>query len=109
MKGIPVILYVRTQTGTDALNNPVYTNEPVKVENVLVGEPSTEDVTNSINFEGKRLAYVLGIPKGDTHDWTNATVEFFGQRFHTFGATVQGIEALVPTPWHRKVWVERYE
>ena len=109
MKGIPVILYVRTKIGTDALNNPVYTNEPVTVENVLIGEPSTEDVTNSINFEGKRLAYVLGIPKGDTHDWVDAIVEFFGQRFHTFGSTVQGIEALVPTPWHRKVWVERYE
>lgn len=109
MRGITILLHVRTQTGVDALNNPVYTADTVSVDNVLVGEPSTEEITNSINFEGKRLAYVLGIPKGDDHEWTDTEVEFFGQRFRTFGAVVQGIEALVPTPWHRKVKVERCE
>ena len=109
MRGITVLLHVRTQSGVDALNNPVYTVETVPVDNVLIGEPSTDDVTSSINLEGKRLAYVLGIPKGDAHDWTDTVVEFFGKRFRTFGDTVQGIEANVPTPWHKKVWVERYE
>jgi hypothetical protein len=115
MRGVTVTLHVRTQKVVDstpvydALNNPVYVDSVVTVDNVLIGEPSTDEVTSSINFEGKRLAYVLGIPKGDTHNWTNTEVEFFGQRFRTFGATVQGIETLVPTPWHKKVWVERYE
>ena len=36
IKGIPVILYERTQTGEDAFHAPVYTETPVTVENVLI-------------------------------------------------------------------------
>lgn len=110
MRGIPVKLHVRTQTGTDAFNSPVYSDAgAVTVENVLVGQPTAEDVTDSISLYGKRIEYILGIPKGDAHDWTDTVVEFFGARYRTFGAIIQGIEANVPTAWHKKVRVERYE
>lgn len=109
MTGITVTLYERTQTGVDALNDPIYTETPVDVANVLVGQPTTDDVTSSINLYGKKLEFMLGIPKGDTHDWKDVTVEFFGQRFRTFGAVMEGIPANVPTPWHKKVRAELYE
>lgn len=109
MTGITVVLYERSQTGMDALNNPVYSLTPVNVENVLVGQPETDDVTSSISLYGKKLTYWLGLPKGDSHDWTDTTVEIFGETFRTFGDVVQGIEANVPTPWHKKVRVERCE
>lgn len=109
MKGVSVLLHVKTQTGVDALNNPVFSDETVTVSNVLIGEPDTTDITSSIDLYGKRIAYMLGIPKGDTHNWENTEVEFFGQKYRTFGNTIEGIEENVPTPWHKKVRVERFE
>lgn len=109
MRGVAVVLYERVQTGMDAFNDPVYALTPVTVENVLVGQPTTDEITSSIDLYGKKIEYMLGIPKGDTHDWENTTVEIFGQIFQTFGAIIQGIEENIPTPWHKKVRVCRRE
>ncbi len=109
MKGIDITLYEKTQSGTDEADAPVYTETPVTVHNVLVGEPSAEEITTELQLTGRRLAYTLAIPKGDEHDWTNVTVEFFGRKFRTYGAVTEGIEALIPLSWNRKVKVERYE
>ena len=109
IRGIPVTLYDRTQTGIDVANRPIYEETPVTVENVLVGAPSSEDVINEYNLSGKRIAYTLGIPKGDTHDWTDRTVEFWGSKFRTVGIPTQGIDALIPLDWNMKVQVEAYE
>lgn len=107
MKGVSVTLHVKTQTGTDAFNNPVYTDSTTTVANVLIGQPTTEDITSSIELYGKKIEYMLGIPKGDTNNWEDTTVEFFGNTYRTFGFTMQGIEENIPTPWHKKVRVER--
>lgn len=107
MRGVPVLLHVKTQNGTDAFNNPVFSDSTVTVQNVLIGQPTTEDITSSIELYGKRIEYMLGIPKGDTHEWEDTEVEFFGGLYRTFGFTIQGIEDNIPTPWHKKVRVER--
>ncbi len=109
MRGITVTLHNRVQTGTDAFNRPIYEESTTAVDNVLIGEPSTEDIVNEMNLSGKRLAYTLAIPKGDDHEWKDAVVEFFGERFRTFGAPTQGIDHLIPLQWNMKVKVERYE
>lgn len=109
LHGVTITLFERTQSGTDPFNRPVYTEAAVPVENVLIGEPSTQDIVDVLNLTGKKLAYTLAIPKGDAHEWTNRTVEFFGERFRTIGEPTQGIEALIPLEWNRKVKVERYE
>lgn len=109
MKGVSVVLYERRQTGTDAFNDPVYAKTPVTVANVLIGQPTTEEITSSIDLYGKKAEYMLGIPKGDEHDWEDTEVVFFGRTWRTFGMTIQGIEANVPTPWHRKVRVMKCE
>ena len=109
IKGMPVTLFERTQTGVDGFNRPIYSETPVVVENVLVGEPSTEDITNDLQVYGKRLAYVLAIPNGDAHNWADVHVEFWGERFRTYGAPTQGIEDNIPLDWNKKVKVERYE
>lgn len=107
--GIDVILHTKTQTGTDPFGAPIYTQTAETVHNVLVGEPTTDDIINDLQLYGKRLAYTLAIPKGDTHDWNDAEVEFFDKRFHAYGSAVQGIEHLVPLNWNKKVKVEAYE
>lgn len=108
MRGIKVVLYERTQVGVDELNNAVYEDVPVVVDDVLVGQPSTDDITNSLSLYGKKLDYVLGIPKGDTHKWKDAEIEFFGKKFRSFGDVIEGIEANVPTRWHKQVRVQHY-
>lgn len=108
IRGITILLYEKRQTGTDALHAPIYEETPVEVPNVLVGEPSAEDIVNEMQLYGKRIAYTLAIPKGDTHDWNDVTVEFFGQKWRTYGGVTQGIEAMIPLTWNKKVKVERY-
>ena len=107
--GITILLYEKRQTGTDAFHAPIYEETPIEVPNVLVGEPSAEDIVNEMQLYGKRIAYTLAIPKGDTHDWNDVTVEFFGQKWRTYGGVTQGIEDMIPLAWNKKVKVERYE
>lgn len=107
--GTTITLYTETQTGTDEFNRPVYSETAVEVEDVLIGEPSTQDVLNELNLSGHKLAYTLAIPKGDAHDWENKKVSFFGDTFRTFGLPTQGIEANIPLRWNMKVKVEHYE
>lgn len=109
IKGITVTLYEKVQTGTDGFNKPIYKENPVNIENVLVGEPSTEDITTTTSLYGRKAQYVLAIPKGDMHDWENTTVEFFGEKWQTFGIPTQGIEENIPLKWNKKVWVKQYE
>jgi len=103
IKGIPVTLYVKASKGRDAFNRETFEETPVVVGNVLVGQPTEEDILESTNLTGRRADYVLGIPKGDAHDWIDVDVEFFGKRFHTIGEEIQGIEAMIPLDWNRKV------
>ena len=115
LSGISVNLYEQVQTGTDPFGGPLYEEQPVEVKNVLVAEPSTDDITSSTQLYGKTIKYILGIPKGDTHDWTNKKVSWtdaYGTTHEvmTFGFPITGIEENLPPqiPWHKKVWCEAY-
>ena len=109
IRGMTITLWIKTKTGTDGLGNPVYTWTSKTVDNVLVGQPTAEERTNELNMTGRMISYVLGIPKGNTDNWENQIVEFFGHKFITFGIPEQGIEANIPLSWHKKVKCERYE
>lgn len=107
--GIAIELAVKTQTGTDGLNRPIYETAWVTVDNVIIGQPTTQEITDELNLSGKRLDYVLGIPKGDTHIWEDTRVRFFGKVYETIGLPTQGIESMIPLSWNKKVKVMRYE
>lgn len=110
MNGITVTLYDRTETGTDALKHPIYTETAVTVDNVLVAPMSDEEVLQTYTLTGRRAVYQMGIPKGDTHDWTaGKKVNFFGENWRIIGLPQEGIEKLIPLSWNKKVRVERYE
>ncbi len=112
LKGIDVILYETELTGLDAFGNQIFAETPVTVKNVLIGEPSTDDITSSTQMYGKVIRYMLGIPKGDTHEWTDKRVEWtdrYGTHtVKTFGVPITGVEANIPGPWHMKVRCEAY-
>lgn len=108
MRGMTVQLVEKVQTGTDAFGAPVYSETLEDVHDVLVGQPSTEDVNTSVSLYGKMIHYVLGIPKGDQHDWSDAEVVIWGHRFRTVGFPQRGISANIPLRWDQNVKVERY-
>jgi hypothetical protein len=108
MKGTTIQLVVKTQSGTDPFGAPIYTEELVDVPDVLVGSPTTDDITDSLNLYGKKIEYMLGIPKGDTHNWTDAEVIIWGNRYRTFGYPITGEQANIPLRWGQNVRVERY-
>lgn len=108
IKGITIQLLEKRESGKDGFNNQTYTESWVNVDNVLIGEPSTEEITDTFNLTGKHLAYVLAIPKGDAHKWHDTEARFWGERFRTIGYPIQGIDSLIPLDWNMKVRVERY-
>ena len=113
LTGRSIILYDKVKAGVDDFNRPIYTETPVTVENVLIGLPSPQEVVDTLNLTGKRAAYTLGIPKGDTHVWTDRCVElpagFPVGKYRTIGSPAVGQEELIPLAWGKNVQVERYE
>lgn len=112
LSGIPVTLYEETAAGTDAFNATIYTRKAVQIENVIVGQPTEQEILDTLNLYGKRAVYVLHIPKGDMNDWENKTVEFTmngtTRKYRTIGSPIEWMEHLVPLDWNKKVRVETY-
>ena len=108
LHGITVQLEKKTEEGRDEFNRPVYDTEYIDVENVLVGKPGSSEIIDTLNLTGKKIEYILGIPKGDTNDWTDKKVRFWNQEFHTVGPPETGIQDLIPMDWGMNVKVEHY-
>lgn len=108
IRGIKVILYDKKQIGTDGFGSPVYEETPKEVENVLVAPASATDIAESVSLHGKKAVYTLAIPKGDSNEWEDRTIDFFGEKWKSFGFVTQGIDEMIPLSWNKKVMVERY-
>lgn len=109
IKSITVILYGQTAIGADAFGEPIAAEAPVQVPGVLVCPAANDAIITDLQIYGKRTAYELCIPKGDTHNWEDKDVAFFGKRFHVFSPEIEYIDANVPLCWNKKVKVERIE
>ena len=108
-KTVTVTLFEPTQTGTDDFGVPIYSETAVNVSGVLVTPSSQAEILTDLQLYGRRSVYELSLPKGDTHEWEDRRVSFFGETFHTIGSTYEWIEGNVPLKWNRKVKVERIE
>lgn len=110
IKGETVILYEKNQIGVDPFDKPIYgADVEVEIKNVVIGSPSFDDAVAELNLTGKRLAFTLGIPKGDTHNWKDSEVLIRGQKFKTYGFPLKQTDENVPGPWNLQVKVEAYE
>lgn len=109
IKGQTVKLYEKTKVDTDPFGAPIFNEEVVDVENVLITPTTAEDIVNEMQIYGKHSVYTLSIPKGDIHIWDNCVVEFWGKKFIQFGPVTEYQEELVPLNWNKKVKVELYE
>ena len=109
IKGISVRLFERNKIGEDEFHHPIYEENPIDVENVLVSPSSTTEIVDSLNIFGKKAVYTIAIPKTDNHTWKDNVVEFFGEKWKVIGFPQMGIEENIPLDWNQKWMVERYE
>ena len=108
MKGTTVQLAVKSAASYDPFGAPIETETLVDIADVLVGQPSESEVTGAMEMYGKKVAYTLGIPKGDTHTWYDTNVYIWGDKYRTIGCPVTGEQANIPLRWGKNVMVERY-
>lgn len=108
MKTTTVRLVVETKIGEDDFGKDIVTETIEEVPGVLVGSPTQDDIVNALQLYGKKVSYVLGIPKGDSHNWTDAKVEIWGEQYQTIGFPVTGESENIPLRWGQNVKVERY-
>jgi hypothetical protein len=108
MKTTTVQLAVKTESAPDPFGMPTETEELIDVPGCLVGQPSTDDIAQTMEMYGKKIAYVVGVPKGDEHSWVDTDVIIWGERFRTIGYPETGIQGNIPLKWGQNVKVERY-
>lgn len=108
MKTMTVQLAVKTEGAPDPFGMPTETEELIDVPGCLVGQPSTDDITQTMEMYGKKIAYVVGVPKGDEHSWVDTDVIIWGERYRTIGYPETGIQGNIPLKWGQNVKVERY-
>lgn len=108
IKGITVTLVSKQETGRDPFGEPIYEDVETEVDNVLISPTTSDDIVNQMTLTGKKAVYTLAIPKGDTNNWEDQEVHFFGEKWRVFGVPLQGIDHLIPLSWNKKVMVERY-
>jgi len=109
IKGSTIKLYELVAAGLDDFNRVIYNEVETEVSNVIIQPASNDDIVSESEVNGKHVAYILHIPKGDTHNWDDATVEFYGCKWKTFGSAMIYDVNLTPLEWNKQVKVERYE
>lgn len=109
IKGETVILLDKQLIEIDPFGAEVYSDVEIPVDNVIIGTPSTEAAVADLNLLGKKISYVLGIPKTDTNDWKDKDVLIRGEKYRTYGFPLTQTAANVPGKWNTQVKVEKYE
>ena len=110
INGITILLWVPAEDIEPDPFNHVdnkYDGEWKSVDDVLVAPMSDTEILDTVNLFGRKATYQLGIPKGDTHEWVDGGyVRFFGELWRIVGHPTEGIEAMIPLRWNKKVRVE---
>lgn len=108
MKTMTVQLVVKTNDGYDPFGAPIERETLVDIPGCLVGQPTSDEIAQTMQMHGKMIAYVVGVPKGDDHSWVDTDVIIWGDRYRTIGYPQTGIQSNIPLNWGQNVRVERY-
>ncbi len=109
IKGETVILVNKVDCGVNDFGETITESRETPIDNVLIGSPSVDKAIEELNVYGKHIAYILGVPKGDNHNWKDCEVIIRGERFKSYGFPLTQTDENVPTPWNTQVKVELYE
>lgn len=107
MKGITIEFTHREASGTDAFNNPTYTETQVEVEDCLVA-PITEPATarEQQAMEQSRDQVRVHFPKTFTDSLAHASFVWGGKTFVLDSDSVPFMNENTPTRWNRYVRAE---
>ena len=111
LKGMTITLVKETITGYDDFNQPIVSTDDVTIDDCLVGQPTTDDITTTTDLYGKKIAYVIGIPKSCSYGveyFTDAIIKINGRTYKTIGFPQSGILENIPLRWAFNVKVECY-
>lgn len=105
MNGETIVISKRTETGRDAFNNPVFTEEETPVDNVLVAPGAAADVIDAVRLEGVEVNYTLYFPKTFTGDLECEKVKVRGEWLDVIGHPDRYADEVCPTEWNMVVMV----
>lgn len=109
LRGVPVQLREKVNNGTDSIGEPIYTYNPVvTIGNILIAPATITEIQDALQLHGKKIVYNIAIPKVDNHNWEGAIVTYNGNDYICVNIQ-SGIDYLVPTQWHKKGQLIRYE
>lgn len=63
MRGEKITIKTKIQKGADSLNNPIYEDNLVEVDNVLIAPGLSDDIFDSTRPNGVSIKYTLYLPK----------------------------------------------
>lgn len=108
MKTITLEFKKRVPTGAkNKLNDPVYTEETFEISGCLIA-PTVEplDRVESSALDRDIAIVRLHLPKTDSRDVSNCSVDFDGQTWRIVGKPVKFMDGNTPTEWNRYVRAE---
>ncbi len=102
MKGIALRFVKKTQTGTDAMGNPVMSKSNIDVSDCLIA-PITEPVSarEQQAMEQSKDQVRIHIPKTYTGNLSNSDVVWNGKVFHLDSDSVKFMDENTPGRWNR--------
>lgn len=104
---IPVSLYEKVQTGVDPFGTEIYKEQKVVVNNCLVSMVAYSQLSENNTTLSALDQFIIAIPKGDSHEWRNASVEFtladITFKCKTNGDYYLGFEDAMPLMWHKQI------
>lgn len=98
----------RVPTGAkDGLNDPIYSETTIEISDCLIA-PITEplDRVESAALDRDVAIVRIHLPKSDTRDISDSTVDYGGQTWRVIGKPVAFMDENTPTIWNRYVRAE---
>lgn len=108
MIGMTLSFKKRVETGeVDEFNNPKHSEQTITIADCLIA-PVTEPVdrVESAALERDMTVVRIHLPKADSRDVSNSTVDYDGETFRVIGKPVKFMDANTPTRWNRYMRAE---
>lgn len=102
MTGTTLTFTLHTQTGEDAMGNPIMSDTNVQVDDCLIApiiEPANARETQAMQQSRDQVR--IHIPKAYTGDLSNSDVAWDGKTFHLDSDSVKFMDENTPTRWNR--------
>lgn len=102
MKGITLTFAKKVQSGTDAMNDPVYTTTNIEVADCLIApitEPTTAREKQAMSQSRDQVR--IHLPKTFSGNVSNSSVTWDGKVFQLDSDSVKFMDENTPTRWNR--------